>query len=219
MTVEHILEQLEAQKNPSVVKRYEKSGEKQPYIGVMMGAINKMAKTYAKQSDLALPLWQTGILEAQFLAIQLFKVKDLTQADIEGLIDDNLSLLVLDKLVDKVVSHHSSAPTLKEAWLASQNLIYQRLAWRIEIARASRGQLIDEEIEAIMAQLREILPDSPEVTKWVMNHCLVEIAVRYPTYREQIIDLTTQLGVYQDMVVAKGCTSAYAPDWIAARIR
>lgn len=218
MTVETILEQLKANQHASVIKRYETSGERQAYIGVMMGTISKLAKTYAKQHDLALPLWKTGILEAQLLAIPLFDMTSLTEADIEDLIDVSLSLLVLDKLVDKVVSQHPAHQILQVKWLALDDEVYQRLAWRIAIKRASRKGLTHSEIDDIMAHTTQTLPTSPEVIRWVMNHCLVEIAVRYPTYREPIIQLTRQLGVYRDMVVAKGCTSAYAPDWIAARL-
>ena len=52
-----------------------------------------------------------------------------------------------------------------------------------------------------------------------MNQCLVEVAVRYDDYRQAIIGMTEELAVYKDMKVAKGCTSAYAPDWIAARVK
>lgn len=49
-----------------------------------------------------------------------------------------------------------------------------------------------------------------------MNQCLVEIAVTYPDYLEKGRAIGQKLGVYSEMKVAKGCTSAYAPDWIEA---
>ncbi|MGM5692709.1 hypothetical protein [Streptococcus suis] len=52
-----------------------------------------------------------------------------------------------------------------------------------------------------------------------MNQCLVEIAVAYPDYLEQGLAIGQQLAVYADMKVPKGCTSAYAPDWIEALLR
>jgi len=49
-----------------------------------------------------------------------------------------------------------------------------------------------------------------------MNHALCEIGIRYPQFTERCITLGETLGVYRDLKVSKGCTSAYAPNWIAA---
>lgn len=219
MTVDRILESLREQASPSVIKRYEKAGESQPYIGVTMGAINKLAKAYAKSPELALPLWRTGILEAQLVAIQLLSPKELRFEEARELVDDSLSLMVLDKLADRVLTKSPDHLALRDHLKTSSSLVKQRLAWRLKLGRISRKEVAPAELDQLIAEIAANLVASPEVTKWVMNQCLVEIAVRYPDYREQIIRLTEELAVYQDMVVAKGCTSAYAPDWIAARIK
>ncbi|MGT2866194.1 DNA alkylation repair protein [Streptococcus fryi] len=219
MTVDFILQRLETQKNPSVIKRYEKAGEKQPYIGVLMGTIRSLGKEYRKRPELAIPLWRTAILEAQLLAIEIMSPPHMTLLEIEELLDTSLSLQVLDKLVDRVLSHHSEKVSLKEVLFASDDSVKERLAWRIEIDRVKHKELATDEVSEKLTYIFDHLADSPEVTRWVMNHCLVEIAVNYPEYCDDIIRRSTALGVYRDMIVAKGCTSAYAPDWIAARLR
>ncbi|WP_029173060.1 DNA alkylation repair protein [Streptococcus suis] len=62
-----ILTQLEAASHAGTLKRYEKIGETKPYYGVPMGAISGIAKAYKNRLDLFAPLWQTGVLEAQYL--------------------------------------------------------------------------------------------------------------------------------------------------------
>ena len=127
MTVEMILQALESHKNVSVINRYVKAGETQPYIGVLMGKINHIAKSYSKESQLALPLWQTGLLEAQLVAIQLMSPKGLSLQDIDDMLDERLSLQVLDKLADRVLSHHPNRDHLQQLLLDSDSIIRQRL--------------------------------------------------------------------------------------------
>ena len=47
------------------------------------------------------------------------------------------------------------------------------------------------------------------------NHCLVKIAVEYPKLRKRAIAIGNKLEVLKDYPVPKGCTSPFAPVWIA----
>ena len=48
-----------------------------------------------------------------------------------------------------------------------------------------------------------------------MNYCLVKIAVEYPKLRKRAIAIGNKLEVLKDYPVPKGCTSPFAPIWIA----
>lgn len=77
----------------------------------------------------------------------------------------------------------------------------------------------DQEIEQTLTYIEEHLKTTDPLIQWTMNQCLVEIAaVTYPDYLEKGRAIGQKLGVYSEMKVAKGCTSAYAPDWIEAFI-
>lgn len=69
-------------------------------------------------------------------------------------------------------------------------------------------------LEHASQELQSALP----LTQWMLNRALSELGFRHPEYTQVCLDLGEQLGVYKDMVVAKGCTSAYAPAWINAII-
>ncbi|MDN2964063.1 DNA alkylation repair protein [Streptococcus suis] len=101
-----ILTQLEVASHAGTLKRYEKIGETKPYYGVPMGAISGIAKAYKNRLDLFAPLWQTGVLEAQYLAIQVAKAKpnQLPQADLENCLNEQISVNVLDKLASIILS-------------------------------------------------------------------------------------------------------------------
>jgi len=219
--IETILSQLEEASHAGTLKRYDKNGETKPYYGVPMGALSKIAKTYINQSDLFVPLWQTGILEAQYLAIQIVKNKpdQLVASDLKSSISKQVSHNVLDKLASLILSKRRDSKDWEEYLLTQDQAIFQRLGWFLRAKYFARKTATDQEIEQTLTYINEHLKTTDPLIQWTMNQCLVEIAVTYPDYLEKGRAIGQKLGVYSEMKVAKGCTSAYAPDWIEALLR
>lgn len=217
--VKDILTQLEQASHQGTIKRYRKINEVEPYYGVPKGAINQIAKQFKKQSELFMPLWRTGVLEAQYVAIQLGKPNDLSKDEVTECLSPSVSVNVLDKFIDHILCKRQDAEMWKAQLKENVYPIMQRLGWGLEVRSIIGRQLNHQEIEVILKVIEVELVNAVEVVKWMMNRCLVEIAVYYPEWRQYCIELGERLGVYRDMKVAKGCTSAYAPEWIAAVLR
>ncbi|CYX43872.1 DNA alkylation repair protein [Streptococcus suis] len=216
-----ILTQLEAASHTGTLKRYVKIGETKPYYGVPMGAISGIAKAYKNQIELFTPLWQTGILEAQYLAIQVAKAKpdQLAHADLETCLNEQVSVNVLDKLASIILSKRKDSRDWEEILLAKDEAIFNRLGWFLRAKYFAGKTATNQEIEETLDHIRQNLQTADPLVQWTMNQCLVEIAVAYPNYLEQGLAIGQELAVYADMKVPKGCTSAYAPDWIEALLR
>ncbi|HEM5142774.1 TPA: DNA alkylation repair protein [Streptococcus suis] len=216
-----ILTQLEAASHAGTLKRYEKIGETKPYYGVPMGAISGIAKAFKNRLDLFVPLWQTGILEAQYLAIQIVKTKpnQLAHADLETCLNEEVSVNVLDKLASIILSKRKDGRVWEEDLLAKDQAIFQRLGWFLSAKYFAGRTASNKEIEETLDHIHQHLQTADPLIQWTMNQCLVEIAVAYPDYLEQGLAIGQELAVYVDMKVPKGCTSAYAPDWIEALLR
>ncbi|MCK4024701.1 DNA alkylation repair protein [Streptococcus iners] len=216
-----ILTQLQAASHTGTLKRYEKIGETNPYYGVPMGAISGIAKAYKNRLDLFAPLWQTGVLEAQYLAIQIAKNKpdQLLQADLENCLNEQISVNVLDKLASIILSKRKDSRVWEEDLLAKDEAIFNRLGWFLRAKYFAGKTASNQEIEETLEHIRLHLQTADPQVQWTMNQCLVEIAVAYSDYLEQGLAIGQELAVYADMKVPKGCTSAYAPDWIEALLR
>ncbi|HEL2576594.1 TPA: DNA alkylation repair protein, partial [Streptococcus suis] len=198
-----------------------KIGETKPYYGVPMGAISGIAKAYKNRLDLFAPLWQTRVLEAQYLAIQIAKNKpdQLPQADLENCLNGEVSVNVLDKLASIILSKRKDSRDWEEILLAKDEAIFNRLGWFLRAKYFASKAAEKAEIEGTLDYIQTHLQTAPELVQWTMNQCLVDIAVTYPDYLEQGLAIGKELAVYADMKVPKGCTSAYAPDWIGALLR
>ncbi|MDW8758912.1 DNA alkylation repair protein [Streptococcus suis] len=219
--INSILTQLEAASHAGTLKRYEKIGETKPYYGVPMGAISGIAKAYKNRLDLFAPLWQTDVLEAQYLAIQIVKTKtnQLTSTALEACLNEQVSVNVLDKLASIILSKRKDSKDWEEYLLIQDQAIFQRLGWFLRAKYFAGKTATNQEIEETLDHIRQHLQTADPLVQWTMNQCLVEIAVAYPDYLKQGLAIGQELAVYSDMKVPKGCTSAYAPDWIEALLR
>ncbi|HFI0612394.1 TPA: DNA alkylation repair protein [Streptococcus suis] len=186
-----------------------------------MGAISGIAKAYKNRLDLFSQLWQTGVLEAQYLAIQIAKNKpdQLALADLENYLSEQVSVNVLDKLASIILSKRKDSRDWEEYLLDKNSAIFQRLGWFLRAKYFAGRTASNQEIEETLDHIRQHLQTADPLIQWTMNQCLVEIAVAYPDYLEQGLAIGQELAVYADMKVPKGCTSAYAPDWIEALLR
>lgn len=216
-----ILTQLEAASHAGTLKRYEKIGETKPYYGVPMGAISGIAKNYKNQLELFTSLWRTKVLEAQYLAIQIAKTKpnQLETAELETCLDAAVSVNVLDKLASIILSKRKDSKVWEELLLNKEEPVFQRLGWFLRAKYFASKAAEKVEIEGTLEYIKSHLQTAPKLVQWTMNQCLVDIAVSYPDYLEQGLAIGKELAVYADMKVPKGCTSAYAPDWIGALLR
>ena len=52
-----------------------------------------------------------------------------------------------------------------------------------------------------------------------MNNTLANIGIHHPKLRRRAMELGESMGVYRDYPVSKGCTSPFAPIWIAEIVR
>jgi 3-methyladenine DNA glycosylase AlkD len=51
-----------------------------------------------------------------------------------------------------------------------------------------------------------------------MNNCLAVIGIHFPEHRERAIAIGERLEVFRDYPIPKGCTSPFAPIWIAEMV-
>ncbi|MDZ4745643.1 MAG: hypothetical protein SGJ05_06535 [bacterium] len=71
---------------------------------------------------------------------------------------------------------------------------------------------------ALLERIESELANAPAPTQWTMNNCLAGIGIHFPEYRQRALAIGEQLGVYSDYPVSKGCTSPFAPVWIAEMV-
>lgn len=187
------------------------AGENQ--YGVKHGDIRALAKKIKADHKLALSLWDTGNIDAQYLAVLLMKPKDLAADAVDRLVRSLTFGWVADWLINYVVKQHPDKETLRQKWMADDHRWAARAGWSLTAERVVKSpDGLDP--QALLDRIESEMTAADPVVQWTMNGTLAEIGIHFPKLRKRAVAIGEKLGVYRDYPVSKGCTSPFAPIWI-----
>jgi len=218
MTLEEAMRQLKSLGNAGVRAYNAKLGAGDNQFGVSRGDLRILANKIKTNHELALALWKTGNIDAQFLATLLAKVNLLSADQIERMVKSVTFVWLADWLHSYVVKEHADKETLRKKWMTSDDRWAARAGWQLTAGRVAKSP-DGLDLEALLDRIeKEMGTAAPEV-QWTMNCCLAEIGIHFPKHRKRAIAIGEKLGIYRDYPVSKGCTSPFAPIWINEMVR
>lgn len=218
MTVTEILAELEVLGNERVRAHNIKFGAHENQFGVKMGDIRTIAKKIKPNNEFALSLWQTGNIEARFMATLIMVPKALSLQEIDSMVRSERFAQVIDWLYSYVIKEHPDKEQLRLQWLFTGHPMAARVAWSLtsgRIARSPEGL----DIPAILDRIEAEMPGAAPEVQWTMNTTLAQIGINHPAYRQRALDIGERLGIYRNYPVSKGCTSPFAPIWINEMVK
>jgi 3-methyladenine DNA glycosylase AlkD len=213
MTLNETLKQLKALGNEAVRKQNAKWGADDNQFGVKHGDIRVLAKKIKTNPELAMALWKTGNIDAQYLAILLLKPKDLSAKEVDRLVRSVTFAWVADWLINYVVKQHPDKETLRQKWMAADDRWAARAGWSLTAERVAKSP-DGLDLDALLDRIEKEMGAADPVVQWTMNSTLAEIGIHFPKLRKRAIAIGEKLGIYRDYPVSKGCTSPFAPIWI-----
>jgi 3-methyladenine DNA glycosylase AlkD len=213
MTVKEALKELKALGDEKVRKQNAKSGAGENQFGVSLGDIRVLAKKIKTNHELALSLWDSGNVDAQFLATLLIQPKKLSAQEMDRMVRSVAFSRVADWLIAYVVRQHPDKELLRRDWMAADDRWAARAGWDLtaeRIGKSPEGLDVPALLDRIAAEMAAARPE----VQWTMNNTLATIGIHFPKHRQRAIAIGEQLGIYRDWPVSKGCTSPFAPIWI-----
>jgi 3-methyladenine DNA glycosylase AlkD len=213
MTLNEALKQLKALGNAKVRAQNAKSGAGDNQYGVSLGDIRVLGKKIRTNHALALSLWDSGNVDAQFLASLLVEPKKLSATEMDRMVRSIAFVRVADWLIAYVVRQHPDKEALRRDWMAAGDRWAARAGWDLTAERVAKSP-DGLDLPALLARIEsEMASAGPEV-QWTMNNTLATIGIHFPKHRKRAIAIGETLGIYRDYPVSKGCTSPFAPIWI-----
>ena len=192
------------------------AGDKRQF-GVKLGDIRQVASAIKTNHELAIALWETENIDARLLATLLIKPKSLLRAEVDRMVRSADFVQVADWLTSYVVKKHPEKEALRQEWMAADHPWAARAGWSLtgeRISKSPEGLDLQELLERIETEMPSAAPE----VQWTMNFCLAGIGIDFPKHRQRAIAIGEALGVYRDYPVSKGCTSPFAPIWIAEMV-
>lgn len=218
MTLHEALAELEALGTEKMRQYNAKHGVGGNQYGVKMGDIRNVAKKIKTDHALALQLWETGNVDARFLAILICKPKQLSTDELERMVKSERFVNAADWLYSYVIKEHPDREALRQRWTDTDDVMCGRAWWSLTSGCVSRSpDLLD--LPRLLDQIEAQMPGAPPEVQWTMNSALANIGIRFPELRQRALAIGEKLGIYRDYPVSKGCTSPFAPIWINEMVR
>ena len=224
MTLQEILRQLESLGNAGVRAQNAKGGAGfwpgagDNQFGVKRGDLRILANKIKTNHELALSLWQTGNIDAQFLATLLIDVKLLSADEMDRIVRGVSFAWVGEWLHSYVVKEHADKEALRKKWMPSDDPWEARAGWQLTAGRVAKSpEGLD--LGALLDRIEKEMSAAAPETQWTMSMCLAEIGIHFPKHRKRALAIGEKLGIYRDYPCSKGCTSPFAPMWINEMVR
>jgi 3-methyladenine DNA glycosylase AlkD len=213
MTLKDALAKLEALGDEKLRAQNAKRGVTGAQFGAKLGDIRKIAAKIKTDHALAIALWETGNFEARLLAILILKPDDVSATELDRMVKSAR----IPQLADWLNAYIVKEP-LRQKWMKVDDPWAARAGWNLTASRIARSpDGID--LEALLDRLAAEMPTADPATQWTMNSCLAGIGIHHPRLRKRAVTLGESMGIYRDYPVSKGCTSPFAPIWIAEMVR
>jgi 3-methyladenine DNA glycosylase AlkD len=209
-----VLGELAALEEPKMREANERRGDDH---GVNLTHLRSLAKRLKTQHELALELWATKDTAARLLATLVCKPKLFSEAELDAMVHQIRAPKLLDWFIVNVVKPSRHAEGLRLRWKDKGELV-GRAGWSLtteRVVKSADGLHLD----ALLDQIEKEMKQAPAQKQWAMNHCLAEIGIHHRKYRKRAISIGERLEVLIDYPASPGCTSPYAPSWIAEMVR
>ncbi|MFF3374066.1 DNA alkylation repair protein [Streptomyces sp. NPDC002680] len=186
--------------------------------GVNLTKLRAVAKRLRTQQELSRELWGTGDTAARLLALLICRPKAFERDELDVMLRDARTPKVHDWLVNYVVKKNPYAEELRVSWFADPDPVVASAGWALTTERVAKkpGGL---DLVGLLDVIEAEMKDAPERLQWAMNHCLAQIGIEHAELRARARDIGERLEVLKDYPTSPGCTSPFAPAWIAEMVR
>ncbi|MFC9582397.1 DNA alkylation repair protein [Streptomyces yangpuensis] len=210
-----VMAELAGLEDPKARAVNEKHGDDH---GVNLGSLRALAKRLKTQQELARELWSTGDTAARLLSLLICRPKAFGREELDTMLREARTPKVHDWLVNYVVKKNPHAEELRPAWTADQDPVVASAGWALTTERvAKRPEGLD--LPGLLDIIEAEMKDAPDRLQWAMNHCLAQIGIEHPEHRARALAVGERLQVLKDYPTSPGCTSPFAPVWIAEMVR
>ncbi|MBS4102634.1 DNA alkylation repair protein [Tsukamurella paurometabola] len=211
--VDEVVAELAALEDPKARAVNERHGD--PH-GVNLTKLRAVAKAIGTDPDLARELWTCGDVAAQLVALLIVKPKAFTEGELDTMLRTTRSDKAHDWLLNYVVKKSPHAAALRTRWFDDPDPRVRAAGWALTTHAVTTADL---DRDALLDTIAREMRDAEPKLQWAMNETLATIGIEDASRRERAIAIGEDLQVLADYPVSKGCTSPFAPIWIAEIVR
>ncbi|MGC0372785.1 3-methyladenine DNA glycosylase AlkD [Streptomyces sp. SAI-229] len=214
-TAAEVMAELAALDDPRIRAVNERHGDDH---GVNLTKLRALAKRLRTRHELAHELWTTDDTAARLLALLICRPRAYERDELDTMLREARAPKVHDWLVNYVVKKNPHREELRLAWFADPDPVVASAGWALTTERVAK-QPEGLDLAGLLDVIEADMKDAPDRLQWAMNHCLAQIGIEHAEYRTRASGIGERLEVLKDYPTSPGCTSPFAPVWIAEMVR
>lgn len=155
-------------------------------------------------------------MPAQLVALLISRPKSYTEHVLDRMLRTTRSDKAHDWLLNYLVKKSPHAAALRERWLGDADPRVRAAGWTLTTHAVTTADL---DRDALLDEIARDMRDAEPKLQWAMNETLATIGIEDEARRARAVAIGEELQVLADYPVSKGCTSPFAPIWIAEIVR
>ncbi len=215
VTLDEVVAELATLVDPRMREVNRRHGDEH---GVNLTALRALARRLRAQPELARELWATGDADARLLAVLVCRPAQFDVDELDAMLRQARLPKVHGWLVDQVVARSAHTEELRLRWLADPDPVVASAGWSLTTTRVAKAP-DGLDLPGLLHTIEAEMATAPDRLQWAMNHCLAQIGIEHPDLRGRAVDIGERLQVLADYPTPAGCTSPFAPVWIAEIVR
>lgn len=215
-TVAEVLNALKAYGTEQTRKTFARYGaDVNKMYGVKVGDMKKIAKKIKGNQQLAIQLFASGNLDAQYLAGLVADGRRMTRKELESWVKQAGWQMVAEYTVPWVACEHPDGRDLALKWMGSKNESIASSGWATYAAIVSvkpDAELDKDEIAALLERVTKSIPSAANRVRYVMNNFVISVGVFVKSLSAKAKAAAKKIGKVE---VEMGSTSCQVPDAVA----
>jgi 3-methyladenine DNA glycosylase AlkD len=219
-TLKSVMAQLKAKGTEKTKAIYVRHGSPAGRtLGVSTADMKTIAASIKKEQALALELYDTGVLEAMYVAGLVASGAEMTRAQLNRWADGAAGMpMIYDYTVAWVALESADPRALAMEWIASKKEHVAAAGWRTYagIVTVTPDDKLDlKEIEGLLKKVAEGIHRAPNGVRQPMNHFVISVGGYVAPLSKKAVAAAKEIGEVEVDMGDTACKIPLAADYIA----
>ena len=197
MTVEEVLQKLEALGSEQTKKTFLRHGAREPFFGVRIGDMKKLVKEVKRDQKLVQALYETGNHDAMYLAGLSIDPKTVTKQQLEGWVRQAYWYMLAEYTVAGVTAESPFALELAREWIEAEEEMIAACGWSTYanyLSVTPDAQLDLSEIRSLLAQVQQTVHAERNRVRYTMNYFVIAAGAYVPALHAEAVEAAEAIG-------------------------
>lgn len=217
MTAKEVLTKLKSLGTEGGKRIYENHGTRNPCFGVKIADLKVVLKQIKNDQELAMELYDTGVLDAMYLAGLVAHGSKMTKKQLQTWAEKADSQMISEYTVPWVASESPYAHELAMEWIESEKEHIACSGWNTLaalVALKEDSALDMKELKSLLERVQKTIHTAPNRVRYTMNGFIISLGTYVNAFTAPAMEAGKKIGKVEVNMGDTYCKVPYSPDYI-----